>query len=319
MWVRAGCDVTGAEPASELVIQSLTASVLVVEDDGIVATDIADALTRFGYSLAGRASTGVEATQKAELCQPDLVLMDVRLRGGMDGISAAQEILRRRRVPLVFLTASSDPSTIKRALAIEPFGYLVKPFREAELRATIELALCHHRAGLAAQERATRWSELSVLDELTQLHNRRGFLMQAAQQMHLARRENRSLTLFFADLDGLKRINDERGHNQGDLAIQTAAQVLRHTFRESDVVARLAGDEFAVLSLDGAQHTAQRVMERLQTNLCQCNATSGLPFRIEMSVGCAVREGTSDESIECFIARADANMYVNKRRRGAKR
>jgi serine/threonine protein kinase/CheY-like chemotaxis protein len=141
----AGADMTRAAAASATTGSSSSTPpkrrVLVVEDDGIVATDIAGALIKFGYLPAGRASSGQEAVRKAEELRPDLILMDVRLRGAMDGISAAEVVRDRFGIPIVFLTASSDLTTMQRALQVTPNGYLVKPFRDVELRAMLDITL----------------------------------------------------------------------------------------------------------------------------------------------------------------------------------
>jgi PAS domain S-box-containing protein len=129
-------------------------SILVVEDERIVARDIERSLVTLGYRVAGKATRGEEAVAMASELHPDLVLMDIRLAGHMDGIAAAAAIRAERETPVVYLTAYSDASTLERAKDTEPFGFLVKPFRETELRAAIEVALRRHRAETSATERA---------------------------------------------------------------------------------------------------------------------------------------------------------------------
>ena len=119
----------------------------VVEDEAIVAMDIEDRLTAMGYELAGRAVSGKQALELVEKQHPDLILMDVRLRGGdMDGIEAAEEIRRRFHLPLIFLTAYSEDATLDRAKLAEPYGYILKPFDDRELKSAIEIALYKHQA-----------------------------------------------------------------------------------------------------------------------------------------------------------------------------
>jgi len=115
--------------------------ILVVEDERIVAREIELSLGELGYDVVGRAASGAEAVAKAGALMPDLVLMDVRMPGGMDGIEAAEAIQRDQPIPIVFLSAFSDADTLRRATETNPFGYLVKPFRPAELTCAIELAL----------------------------------------------------------------------------------------------------------------------------------------------------------------------------------
>ncbi len=115
-------------------------SILIVEDERIVAADIASRLTRLGYRVVGQAACAEEAIRLAEEFLPDLVLMDIRLQGKADGIEAADVIRKRLRVPVVYLTAHTDEATFQRAKVTEPFGYILKPFSERELRTVIEMA-----------------------------------------------------------------------------------------------------------------------------------------------------------------------------------
>jgi signal transduction histidine kinase len=132
---------------------------LIVEDERIVALDLAATLTSFGYVVTDLATTGEEAIAKARAAQPALVVMDVRLAGSMDGIEAAARICRERTVPIVYLTAHADQKTLQHALGTQPLAYLIKPFRSAELRCAIELALHKHEA---EAEQRRREHELST-------------------------------------------------------------------------------------------------------------------------------------------------------------
>jgi CheY-like chemotaxis protein len=99
-----------------------------------------------GYTVPGTASTGEEAIRKAELTNADLVLMDIMLKGDMDGIEAAREIKSRLKIPVLYLTAYTDDETLERAKLTEPAGYISKPFKEEDLHSNIEMALHKHRA-----------------------------------------------------------------------------------------------------------------------------------------------------------------------------
>ena len=128
--------------------------VLVVEDQIIVAMDIQDELTSLGYLVMDIVGSGEEAIQRVAATQPDLVLMDIRLEGEMDGIQAAEQIRARFNIPVVYLTAHADDDTLQRAKLTEPFGYIVKPFQERDLHTTIEMALYKHRAERELREYA---------------------------------------------------------------------------------------------------------------------------------------------------------------------
>ena len=122
------------------------AKILVVEDESIIALDIQQRLKRLGYAVPEVAHSGAEAIQMAAQVMPDLVLMDIRLEGEMDGIETASIISKQRHVPIVFLTAYSDGPTFERAKLTNPFGYVLKPFKDRELHNTIEIVLYRHRA-----------------------------------------------------------------------------------------------------------------------------------------------------------------------------
>jgi PAS domain S-box-containing protein len=125
---------------------SLTPSVLIVEDEAIVAADLKMRLTMQGYRVVGIASNGATALDLAEMKHPQLVLMDIQLEGGMDGIEAAGLIRQRLHLPVVFLTAFSEDATLERAKQVEPFGYILKPFEDRELKTFIDMAIYKHQA-----------------------------------------------------------------------------------------------------------------------------------------------------------------------------
>ena len=119
--------------------------ILIVEDEAIVAEDIHNSLRGLGYIISAVVSSGEEAITKIEEDMPDLVLMDIVLKGDMDGIEAAGQIYSRFNIPVVYLTAFTDEKTIERAKLTEPFGYIVKPFEDRELHSTVEMALYKHK------------------------------------------------------------------------------------------------------------------------------------------------------------------------------
>lgn len=120
-------------------------NILVVEDESIVSKDIQQSLKKLGYNVVGAASTGEVAVQLAEEKQPDLILMDIMLKGAMSGIEAATEIKEKFNIPVIYLTAYADESTLNKAKITEPFGYILKPFKEIDLHTSIEMALFKHK------------------------------------------------------------------------------------------------------------------------------------------------------------------------------
>lgn len=127
--------------------------ILIVEDETIVAIDIQERLKSLGYTVVGRASSAEAAVKKAKEERPDLVLMDILLKGNGDGIEAAREIRERFDIPVIYLTAYGDPKTLDRAKVTEPLGYILKPFEERELNITIEMALYKHQMEQKLRER----------------------------------------------------------------------------------------------------------------------------------------------------------------------
>ncbi len=121
-------------------------TVLIVEDEGIVAADIASQLSRLGYVISGTAGRGEDAIRLTRELLPDLVLMDIKLDGAMDGVEAAKIIRQEFSLPIIFLTAHSDRATLDRAKLVDPFGYLLKPFDDHGLETHIEMALYKHQA-----------------------------------------------------------------------------------------------------------------------------------------------------------------------------
>jgi len=292
--------------------------ILVVEDEGIVAQDLQETLVKQGYEVVGVASEGVQAVCMAEELQPNMIVMDVGLQGEVDGIQAARMILERFHIPVIFLTGHRDIETLQRAVRTGPLGYILKPFQEVELRSAIEVAIHKHRADVANREReealrrnAELLKSLSLVDELTQLNNRRGFFELARQTLKIAKREHHSMGLFFIDLNGLKQINDGLGHLAGDSALRDAADILRQTFRDSDILARIGGDEFVALAHVTRDTNALR--QRLRDNLAAFNLTRRQPYVLDVSIGTTVVNVTTDDDIEAMIARADAAMYEEKR------
>lgn len=187
--------------------------------------------------------------------------------------------------------------------AVIPEG---QPMRELLMRA-VRCAVKQH---LLQEELGT----LALTDELTGLFNRRGFLALAERQLKLGRRSGRGILLFFADVDGLKKINDSFGHFEGDLALIRTAEVLEKTFRDSDLLARLGGDEFAMLAIEAAGHSEATITARLQESLKAMSGTESR-YALSLSLGVVRFDPRSTTSIGQLMVLADQAMYEQKRRR----
>ena len=161
-------------------------------------------------------------------------------------------------------------------------------------------------------KRAEELERQAFTDELTGLNNRRGFITQAERYAAEAIAEGRGFSILFMDLNGLKAINDNLGHLEGDSAIADAAAVLKETFRDRDVLARLGGDEFCVLLAEDKEAVGESVGARLQAMLDIHNLQGGRPYKVSMSVGIARFDPQSPCGVDELIERADAAMYEDK-------
>jgi len=145
-------------------------NVLVVEDESIVSKDIQHSLKKLGYNVVGAASTGERAIELALETKPDIVLMDIMLKGEMNGIEAADEIRSKINIPVIYLTAYADEGTLSRAKVTEPYGYIIKPFKEIDIHTSIEMAIYKHK-----KEREIR-KERDMLYSLVENKDNRDFI-----------------------------------------------------------------------------------------------------------------------------------------------
>lgn len=173
----------------------------------------------------------------------------------------------------------------------------------------------YRRSEKTLRSLSSEMEHLALSDELTGLRNRRGFLVLAEQLLRMARRTRARCALVFVDLDGLKSVNDTRGHAAGDALIADAGRVLTHVFRESDVVGRVGGDEFAVLALLDEHDGATAVNSRLLAEIEKFNAQAVPSMRVSMSIGIEEIHPTADTPLDVLLSRADRAMYEKKRRR----
>ncbi|MBZ0211044.1 MAG: diguanylate cyclase response regulator [Hyphomicrobium sp.] len=237
----------------------------------------------------------------------DLVLLDLSLPDA-PGVEAVHRVTyAAREVPIVALSAAQDEELAIAALREGAQDWLVKSeIDRALLRRVVRYACERHRLMAALQS-------LALMDTLTGLYNRRGFLIIAEEQFKLARRTGHSLGLAFVDLDGMKRINDELGHEFGDRALVATARILKSTFRASDVIARLGGDEFVVLLVAASQTVSHRIRKRLLQALAKHNRIPG-SVPVSLSAGFAHFNALTSKhrTLEEVMMEADQAMYIEK-------
>jgi diguanylate cyclase (GGDEF)-like protein/PAS domain S-box-containing protein len=153
---------------------------------------------------------------------------------------------------------------------------------------------------------------LSLIDDLTGLYNRRGFMALAEHHLKIANQKKKSVMLIFTDLDNLKRINDDFGHSVGDHALIKTTNILKTTFRQSDIIARIGGDEFVVLTSDIKTTSAQDLYMRLQKRLDAFNQTGKHSYVLKLSVGWAYSSPKEPQNIRKLLSIADRSMYKHK-------
>jgi diguanylate cyclase (GGDEF)-like protein/PAS domain S-box-containing protein len=213
----------------------------------------------------------------------------------------------------IVLTGKSKQHEYKSRRDGKYFLQTLSPVKDKDNNVTAVTIISKEITDLKQLEEKLR--TMSFTDELTGLNNRRGFFILAGQQLKFAWRERRRVYLISADIDNLKAINDELGHQTGDQAITEIADILRKTFRESDIVARIGGDEFMVLVMDAPDNGIETYTSRLKANVDTHNATSERPYELSLSVGLALCSPELPCSIDELISRADKLMYEDKKER----
>ena len=155
--------------------------------------------------------------------------------------------------------------------------------------------------------------QMALRDDLTGLHNRRGFMALATQHLRWAREARQHMLMFYADLDGLKWINDHYGHSEGDRAISLAAACIERTFRKFDVTGRLSGDEFVALIQEEPGGSAKAICQRLHSNLADCTGAENR-YKLSLSVGVAHFDPDKPATLQDLMRQADTALYEHKRK-----
>lgn len=261
---------------------------------------------RFEVERVSRLAEGLDRLARGGI---DLVIVDLFLPDsrGLETFAAVRALAPD--LPVIVLSGLADEELALRTVSAGAQDYLVKGSFDLGLlgrflRQTIE------RHGLQRE-----LERLALVDDLTGLYNRRGFLTLGAQQLLLADRQRTQCLILFADVDDLKGVNDALGHHEGDRLLCDTAAVLRETFRKSDVIGRIGGDEFCVL-LAGGSDDVETVERRLGEELERLNAAApGRPYALSLSVGAVRYDPEFPRPLGELLGRADELMYRRKSHR----
>ena len=306
---------------------SAQTKILIVDDNPDNLRLLATILESHGY-IVRKSLNGRMAIQASHRNPPNLILLDINMPE-MNGYEVCQQLKASEataQIPIIFISALDRMEDKVRAFELGGVDYITKPFQEQEvlMRVKNQLLIQQQRQELIEQNQRLEQEiqerlrteaqvrQLSLTDELTGLYNRRGFFLLAEQQLKMARRTQTSCCLVFVDLDGLKKINDTLGHEIGDRAIVDTAQILKQTFRDSDIVARLGGDEF-VIFIPACLDNADDFDTRLQANIDCFNDRHEKLYQLSMSVGVKRCHWNDNFSLEQLVTHADNLMYEHKR------
>lgn len=239
----------------------------------------------------------------------ELLLLDLEPPGGGGFGRFERAVAFAPDVPIITLSSDPSPDTAIMSMQAGAQDHLVRGELNAGMLArAVRHALERHRLVSALRS-------LSVIDDLTGLYNRRGFVDLGEQHLKLARRSGRGMTLVYGDLDRFKEINDVLGHAVGDRALKKMTELLRSSFRRSDIVGRLGGDEFGVLALEVSGEDEGMLVRRIRRRIEAFNVRESEPFSLSLSLGMARFERDTGGGLEDLMARADAAMYEEKRLR----
>jgi diguanylate cyclase (GGDEF)-like protein len=298
--------------------------ILIAEDEAISRRMLEATLTKWGYDVVVTSNGDDALLVLRDQDAPLLAILDVMMPG-MEGVEVCRimrQLSQASPTYIILLTAKSSKAEIVKGLQAGADDYLTKPFDLDELYARVQVGMrvVQLQRSLTGRVRQLEVAEaelrsLSLTDDLTGLCNRRGFFVHAEQYLKTSRRlRGKQFLLFYADMDGLKQINDAFGHEEGSLAIRRLAEILKDTFREADIVARLGGDEFAMLVTDVALSHKESISYRLQENLRNHNTRSLSDYDLSLSLGIVyVDLDDNPATVDELIAQADQQMYNHKR------
>src|SRR6202142_3507635 len=285
-----------------------TIKLLLIEDDPADAELLKDALSRLRYMTVDLvcANSLSNAFYQLNGLEPDVIISDLGLpdsQGLETLIKLSQKV---PEVPIIVLTGYDDEELSVGALKSGAQDYLVKG------QIDINILYRSIRYSIERNSLIQQLKSISITDELTGLYNRRGFLMLAKKQLELATRINKTMWMIYMDVDNMKWINDNLGHNEGDNALRNTENILQQTFRESDILARIGGDEFAVIAFEESKTGADSMTSRISTDMANFNSKEVRAYQLSVSIGAVSCDTSPDCDISMLLSMADKLMYEQK-------
>jgi two-component system cell cycle response regulator len=282
--------------------------VLLVESDAHYIGEVRDGLSKSDAAALEIEDVAELSHALARLSQGgiDAILLSLDLADSQGMVTFDRAYAFAPDVPIIVLTREPDEEAAGAAVQGGAQDYLVKVETTSHMLVrAVRHAIERHRLFSALRS-------LSLIDDLTGLYNRRGFTDLGEQYLKLARRSGRGVTMVYLDLDRFKTINDSLGHHVGDRALLRVADILRATFRRSDIIARLGGDEFGVLALEAADESSELLVQRLRERVVEFNRSSPEPYQLSVSIGMAHHDDDLRVRLEDMVAEADSAMYREK-------
>jgi two-component system cell cycle response regulator len=276
-------------------------SVIIVDDDERLLEIFKKALSLEGYQCE-TASSAESALELINNMPFNIMLTDIRMPG-MEGFELTQKAKKiRPDIAVIIMTAYVEEFSFDNAIEAGASDFIKKPFTLNELVLRIQHV-----------ELQKKVRTMAVTDELTGLYNRRGFFSLVEQLLKLCKREKKGIFMLYTDVDSLKKINDTFGHKEGDMALIDIANILRKNYRESDIIARIGGDEFVVVTVGTTKESAEIATSRLKKNLEIHNAEANRSYKLSLSFGLAYYDPEHPCSIDELLVQGDKLMYEQKR------
>lgn len=275
--------------------------IFIVEDEVIAAESLSIDLNQLGYEVIGKSNNGEKALLKIQETNPDLVLMDINLKGNTDGIRLTEELAKVTSIPVVYLTAYSNEEILSRAANTFPYGYIVKPYKKEDLSTTIIIALQKYKEieNIKNQliEQREKLNYIAKFDEVTQLPNQlslvenfNGILEVFYQQLsdEFTGNENeipQLIPIFYLNFSRFKLIRDEFGQDLGNLLLKALVKRLKANLSEQTIITRLEGDDFALIippieTKQTAIDLAKMLLEKITPPFIYKNQEIFIDFRI---------------------------------------